>query len=302
MNKLALLFQLMLAFSVPSAYAAEPSALVLVDNNLGTIRSGGTLANAQNAALDAVVSRQISQAFESAMQSGLSYGQAAGATLGAGLIAGAIVAGMEQSAADNQILPLTQLLTPKELESTMMAEVRSALKNDGIERVNIIRMDSPDIGALKRISEKDKDVSKLLIISSIGMPVMLTADRRSIVLSLKISQYESSGHNFKQLSARKLTVISPPLKTDMPELALNEWVELGKDNLMAVMRDSFTLALQYGLSQTANDKSDKAAAVRFVNVAGVFSVPGYLLAQNNNRITVVDYKGNIAVLSAEFVF
>lgn len=302
MKNLNILFQLVLAISVPSAFAAEPSALVLVDNNLGAIRSGYTLSATQNSALDAVVSRQFSQAFESGMQAGLSYGQAAGATLGAGLIAGVIVAGIEQSAADNQISPLTKLITPKELESAMMAEVRSALKKDGIERVNIIRMDSPDIAVLKRIPEKDKEVSKLVIISSVGMPVVLTSDRRSIVLSLKISQYESSGHNFKPLSTRKLTIISPPLKTDMPDIALNEWVALGKDNVLAVMRDSITLALQYGLSQTANDNSDKAAVVRFVNVAGVFSVPGYLLAQNNNRITVVDYKGNIAVMSADFIF
>jgi hypothetical protein len=290
------------ALSSPAAYAAEASALVLVDDSLGKMRSGYTLSAAQSAALDMQASNLGSSLVESALNSGMSYGQAAGSALVGGLIAGAIIANAEQSAADDQILPLTRLFTPKEIESAFYAEVRSALKPEGIEDVRFIRVDSPSTDVLQRLPAADKDVTKLVIIGSQGMPVMLTADRRSLVLSVKIMQYAVSGQDVKQLSARKLTVISPPVASDTPDVALNEWVARGKDGVLSVLRDSMGLALRFGLSQDATVKSDKVEEVKFVNAAGIFAVPGKLLANADKRITVVDYKGNVAVMSADFVF
>jgi len=291
-----------LMLTAPACYAAEASALVLVDDSLGKMRSGYTISAAQSAALDMQAGNLGSSLVESALNSGMSYGQAAGSALVGGLIAGAIIANAEQSAADNQILPLTRLFTPKEIESAFYAEVRSALKSEGIEKVSFIKVDGPSTDVLKRLPAAERNVSRLVIIGSQGMPVMLTADRRSLVLSLKIMQYAVSGQDVKQLSARKLTVISPPVTSDTPDVALDEWVGRGKDGVLSVLRDSMGQALRFGLSQDAAVKSDKVEEVKFVNAAGIFAVPGKLLANADKRITVVDYKGNVALMSADFVF
>jgi hypothetical protein len=297
-----LLVVVAVALSAPASYAAEASALVLVDDSLGKMRSGYTMSAAQSAALDMQAGNLGSSLVESALNSGMSYGQAAGGALVGGLIAGAIIANAEQSAADNQILPLTRLFTAKEIESAFYAEVRSVLKPEGIEKVSFIKVDGPSTEVLKRLPAADKNVSRLVIIGSEGMPVMLTADRRSVVLSVKIAQYAVSGQDVKPLGARKLTVISPPVKSDTPDVALDEWVGRGKDGVMAVLRDSMGQALRFGLNQDAAVKSDKVEEVKFVNAAGIFAVPGKLLANAGNRIAVVDYKGNVAVMSADFVF
>lgn len=282
--------------------AEESSAIVLLDKRLGRIHASYELTPEQSSFLSVQSTNFGRQIYQAGHDAGLSTGQTLGAGLAAGLIVGGIQSAALQDAADAQIRSLTSLFDAKELDTVLFQRVRDALKLEGIEKPVFIKADQPSKDLLERLDAKSRVASRLLIIAAEGMPWKLTADRRTVVLRIKIESYVANGQSFKLQNERRIMIVSESVKSESPDLALNEWTMLGKDGVLSILSDSMSRALRFGLSQDHYEKAREDQEVKFVNASGVFAVPGKLVDKTENRIVVTDYKGNIAEMIADFVF